>query len=142
VITFDERPVGSPEAIKAWFYPGDNYGHEFVYPKAKAVTLAKTSKQPVPSMPTELAANTVMPVQAITQPHVVAMKQTSLKAQTPTEEEIDIAEVFAVVPLPAPSPTTLPQTGSSMPLIALLGFLSLGMALCLHKVASLGNKSN
>jgi hypothetical protein len=31
------------------------------------------------------------------------MKQNSLKAQTPTEEESNIAEVFAVVPLPAPS---------------------------------------
>jgi hypothetical protein len=33
VITFEERAAGSPEAVKAWFYPGDNYGHEFVYPR-------------------------------------------------------------------------------------------------------------
>jgi len=26
VITFDETPGGSPEAVKAWFYPGENYG--------------------------------------------------------------------------------------------------------------------
>ncbi len=32
IITFDERPAGSPEAVKAWFYPGQNYGHDFVYP--------------------------------------------------------------------------------------------------------------
>jgi len=30
-ITFEERPSGAPEALKAWFYPGDKYGHEFVY---------------------------------------------------------------------------------------------------------------
>jgi hypothetical protein len=42
-----------------------------------------------------LAANTGMPVETMTQLHVVAMKQSSLKAQTPTEEEINIAEVFA-----------------------------------------------
>jgi hypothetical protein len=24
IITFDERPVGSPEAVKSWFYPGEN----------------------------------------------------------------------------------------------------------------------
>jgi hypothetical protein len=29
IIKFDERPVGSPDAIKGWFYPGRNYGHEF-----------------------------------------------------------------------------------------------------------------
>jgi hypothetical protein len=33
IITFDERPIGTPEAVKAWFYPGQNYGHDFVYPE-------------------------------------------------------------------------------------------------------------
>jgi hypothetical protein len=33
VITFEERATGSPEAVKAWFYPGENYGYDFVYPK-------------------------------------------------------------------------------------------------------------
>jgi hypothetical protein len=32
VITFEERPNGSPKAIKDWFYPGDNSGEEFLYP--------------------------------------------------------------------------------------------------------------
>jgi hypothetical protein len=34
IVRFDERPSGSPEAIHSWFYPGDNTGWEFVYPKA------------------------------------------------------------------------------------------------------------
>jgi hypothetical protein len=33
VITFEERPSGGSEAVKTWFYPGDNYGFEFKYPK-------------------------------------------------------------------------------------------------------------
>src|SRR5579872_3781688 len=33
VITFSERPAGEPEALRAWFYPGRNWGEEFVYPK-------------------------------------------------------------------------------------------------------------
>ena len=37
VITFRERPAGQPEALRAWFYPGRNWGEEFVYPKAKAL---------------------------------------------------------------------------------------------------------
>ena len=36
VLTFKERGEGQPEAIKAWFYPGDNLGQEFVYPKKRA----------------------------------------------------------------------------------------------------------
>jgi hypothetical protein len=31
VITLEERPKNSPEAIKEWFYPGDLTGVEFVY---------------------------------------------------------------------------------------------------------------
>ena len=31
VVTFEERTMNSPQAIKAWFYPGDQTGNEFVY---------------------------------------------------------------------------------------------------------------
>src|SRR5512141_1464117 len=47
VITFRERPAGQPEALRAWFYPGRNWGEEFVYPKAKAMELAKITNTPV-----------------------------------------------------------------------------------------------
>jgi len=30
---FDERPDNSPMALRSWFYPGDNSGQEFVYPR-------------------------------------------------------------------------------------------------------------
>jgi hypothetical protein len=33
ILQFEERPSGQPEALKEWFYPGDNTGVEFVYPK-------------------------------------------------------------------------------------------------------------
>jgi len=32
-LTFEERAPGDPEAVRAWFYPGEYYGHVFVYPK-------------------------------------------------------------------------------------------------------------
>jgi hypothetical protein len=32
ILQLEERPSGQPEALKAWFYPGDNTGVEFVYP--------------------------------------------------------------------------------------------------------------
>src|SRR6202050_2634309 len=130
IITFDERPADSPEAVKAWFYPGENYGHDFVYPKPKAVELAKVNKAPVPSMPAELAPNTTMPAKTMQEPHVVAMKTAPLKAQKPTEEEVEIAEVFVQAPPPAlPDPQTeLPKTASSLPLFALVGLMSLIVA--------------
>src|ERR1700733_230503 len=131
IITFDETPAGSPEAVRAWFYPGENYGHQFVYPKPKAVALAKANNTPVPSMPAELAANTTQPAASVKTPQVVAMSQAPLKAQKPNEEEVEIAEAFAA-PDPGQLPATLPATGSSMPLIGLFGLLSLAAALGLR----------
>jgi len=31
ILQVEERPDGGPEALKAWFYPGDSFGVEFVY---------------------------------------------------------------------------------------------------------------
>jgi LPXTG-motif cell wall-anchored protein len=131
IITFDETPPGSPEAVRAWFYPGDTYGHQFVYPKEKAVALAKANNTPVPSMPAELAANTTKPASSVKAPEVVAMSQAPLKAQKPNEEEVEIAEVF-VAEGPAQPPATLPATGSPVPLIGLIGLLSLAAAFALR----------
>lgn len=35
IINFEERLSGEPEAIQSWFYPGNNRGEEFVYPKTR-----------------------------------------------------------------------------------------------------------
>jgi hypothetical protein len=32
ILQLEERTEGGPEALTAWFYPGDNFGVEFVYP--------------------------------------------------------------------------------------------------------------
>jgi hypothetical protein len=135
IITFDETPAGSPEAVRAWFYPGDNYGHQFVYPKPKAVALAKANNTPVPSMPVELTANTTKPAASVKAPQVVAMSQAPLKAQKPNEEEVEIGKVFAA-PQPAQQlPATLPATASLLPLIGLIGLASLAAALGLRLAA-------
>jgi hypothetical protein len=94
IITFDEAVAGSPDAVRAWFYPGDTYGHEFVYPKQEAQALAKANNAPVASMPDELAADTKKPATTMKEAHVVAMSQAHLTAQKPTGEEVETSEVF------------------------------------------------
>src|SRR5450631_3921952 len=64
VMTFTERPAGEPEALRAWFYPGRNWGEEFVYPKAKAIELAKTANTPILFMPTEIPVEVAQPIVA------------------------------------------------------------------------------
>ena len=140
VITFNERPANSPEAVKAWFYPGDNYGQEFVYPKSRAVELAKAVNQPVPSMPANLEANTKMSAKSAQEAPVMALKKAPVKAQQPSGEEVEIGTVVTTPPqllaqntppLKSTSPATtsarpaskLPATASSLPLVALIGLI-------------------
>src|SRR5271163_2632949 len=47
VLTFRETPPGEPQVLRAWFYPGRNFGEEFVYPKERAIALAKVTNSPV-----------------------------------------------------------------------------------------------
>src|SRR5213082_2327295 len=55
VIKFREVPRGQPEAIKAWWYPGNTVGEEFVYHKRRAIELAKVAKVYVPAVVIENA---------------------------------------------------------------------------------------
>jgi hypothetical protein len=124
VLTFHERGEGQPEALKVWFYPGRLWGEEFVYPKKRAIELAKIVKEPVLAMPIEVAE--VVPVETLRTLPVTAIQ--------PTGEEVPVAAVVQAPPAevaatPTPAPTeiaqALPHTASSLPLFALAGVLSL-----------------
>ena len=99
MITFTERPAGEPEALRAWFYPGRNWGEEFVYPKAKAIALAKATNTPVLFTPVELPLEVAEPIKSADAPVVVELKQAPIMAIKPTGEEVQLAEV--VTPPPA-----------------------------------------
>ena len=138
VMTFRERPAGQPEALRAWFYPGRNWGEEFVYPKAKAIELAKTTNTPVLFMPAEIPVEVAAPIKSAEEPVVVELKQAPVMAVKPTGEEVQLAEV--VTPPREVAATvaqqTLPKTASPFPLIGLFGLLALGGAFTLRAVAS------
>jgi hypothetical protein len=139
VVTFNEGLGGRPEAIRAWFYPGANWGEEFVYPKAKAVELAQVAKVPVLALQADVAVEVAKPEE----PQVVAqLTQAPIVAVKPTGEVVEVAQVVQTVPTvvvaaaPAEAlPPTLPATASDLPLIALGGLLTLGCALALKKFA-------
>jgi hypothetical protein len=44
VLKFNPTEAGAPAALKAWFYPGSLYGHQFVYPDAQAQEIAQRTK--------------------------------------------------------------------------------------------------
>jgi hypothetical protein len=128
-ISFEERAAKSPEAIKAWFYPGDKYGREFVYPKARAVELAQAVKQPVKAMPSEMSRNISTPAKSMAEPQVVAMKKAPVEVVTPPQMMAQAMKPnLPVTPEPATAHKRLPKTASNYPLVALAGLLSLGAA--------------
>jgi|HubBroStandDraft_1064217.scaffolds.fasta_scaffold16983_3 LPXTG-motif cell wall-anchored protein len=117
VISFAERPSDSPEAVREWFYPGDNFGQEFVYPKSRATELAQQVNAPVLETRDEQV-----------EAPAAALEQAPVKAVQPTGDEIEIAEVVET-----DQPMTLPQTGSPVPMLGLLGLLSLGAGLAMRR---------
>lgn len=98
IIRFSETSQGGPEAIKEWFYPGDTYGQEFVYPKPRAVEIAKASNQSVPSMPSELSGSISQPASNSKAPSVTAMKQAQLKSQNANGQETNVQQTFGTNP--------------------------------------------
>jgi len=139
VVTFRERPAGEPEALRAWFYPGRNWGEEFVYPKARATELAKTANTPVLFMEAEIPVEVVQPILTADAPVVVQLKQAPVMALQPTGEEVELAAVVTPPPalelqLDTAVAAVLPATSSPLPLIALFGLLALGGALSLRLV--------
>ena len=130
--SFYETPAGTARALHAWFYPGDNFGQEFPYPKhnivlhasAATVTNASVTTAPTPAPPPETTA-------------AEPQTQAAVPETQPENAPVEIAEA-APPPAPAPpppaapappepAPERLPKTGSSYPMIGLFGLLSLGL---------------
>jgi hypothetical protein len=137
VMTFRERPAGQPEALRAWFYPGQNWGEEFVYTKTKAMELAKSANTPVLFAQVEIPVETAEPIRTADAPVVVELKKAPIMAVKPTGEEVVMAQV--VTPPPAEvlmASAKLPKTASSLPLTALMGLLLLAGAFSIRAVAN------
>jgi hypothetical protein len=137
VLTFRERAAGEPKAIRAWFYPGNLMGQEFVYPKARAIELAKFADQPVLAMPSELAENLVAPIQSADEPKAIALKEAPIEAVRPTGEVVAMSEVVEQPPVQTADASypSLPKTASLLPLLGLVGFLSIAAGLGLSLIS-------
>jgi len=129
VFTFWETPPGQPKALRAWFYPGDNFGQEFAYPKSAAVQIASVAHQPVPT--TEATQPAEMPSAPVTTTPAPP-PQPEVAQATPPPAPPEAAP--APAPEPAPAPQELPKTASPYPLVGLIGLASLGLYFVLRVV--------
>lgn len=120
--SFWETPSGVPKAVRAWFYPGDNFGQEFAYPKKLVAQLASAAPVPVPSE--------VQPAQPEPQPQPEQSQAQPAPAQPEPQQEV-AQNTAPANPAPAPAPEqpqTLPHTASFSSLFGLLGAASLSSA--------------
>jgi hypothetical protein len=148
-----ETPAGQPKAIRAWFYPGDNFGQEFAYPKSEAVAIAAATSEQVPTTYAEDEANL-----ATARVGTVDKAGTEMELDRQTYSRADGAQTNEVAPAPATpeaQPTTelaqnratpqmpmdegtrgraLPTTASPIPMAALAGLLALGASVAVRRM--------
>jgi hypothetical protein len=147
VFLFYEMPKGQPEAMRAWFYPGDNMGQEFAYPKNRAAELTQSANQPVPveiataqpqTAPEPVLAPARTPDPPAVEPAPIdsAPVTSSNPPESVTADSTSNAAILAQNSPPQSNsqntnelkstPQTLPHTGSDLPLLGMagLGFLA------------------
>jgi len=158
-----EVPAGQPKALRAWFYPGDNFGQEFAYPKNTSVAIASVNTAPVPTTYStndqDLASAKVGTVDKsgneaeLNQDYTRQDSNTQAQAteQTP-QQQTEVAQAApppAPAAEPAPAPVqdnttiadsgtrmrTLPHTASPVPLVGMAGFLALGASMAVRALA-------
>lgn len=119
-ISFEERPSGQPEALRSWFYPGDNYGVRFVYPKStrELDTEVATSQEP-PAMVAPLSESTAPMVSELSAPALPVLAKQEPEQQVLAQDN-------------GPQPTQanlaiLPKTAGNYLILPLLGLVFLGI---------------
>jgi hypothetical protein len=98
VLRFEERPSGQPEALEAFFYPGDNFGQQFVYPHKRAVELAKRTDHDVLSMSDSMSKNMAAGAKIGDDPSVKAMENTEVSGVNPQGDRVELLVVIADKP--------------------------------------------
>lgn len=160
-VRFMETAEGTPAALKAWWYPGNTIGWEFIYPKDQALTLAKGAGAPV--LTTVNAQNdttekmkTADLARVSSSGTETAVKVEDKPAATTvagTSQQGEIAASSIQVPA-SPTPvsvqasaatgktrTRLPQTASGTPIAALVGAISTMSAAALNVMRNLSRRN-
>lgn len=114
VITFRETAANEPLPIRYWYFPNDRFGQEFAYPADRALAIAQATGETVLSVEGD----------QITRVEPAPVVEVAPVQPAP----VQTAPVTEPAPLPVQT-TELPDTASPLPIVGLVGLLSLGGAL-------------
>jgi len=156
VLRYWETPAGVPPAVRAWFYPGDNFGQEFAYPKDEVARISAANQGatvPLDDRSSTTANNTApntpepAPVaepapQVALAPAPAAGNVSSAPAPVVTQPAVPDRSTLLAQNTPAPAetpapvqaapdpatPNSLPQTATPLPefFLAGIGLLTVG----------------
>ena len=125
--------------IKEWFYPGDNFGQEFrVKPAMEVAETAATistttSETTAPALTSEATPETLpSPEEKSEEKPVETAAVLPQQEPTPATPQ-ETKEPESSPDQSAKTPSELPQTASSLPLIGLVGLVSVGVGLSLRQ---------
>jgi len=121
---YEEAPFGQPVPVKAWFYPGDNLGREFVYPRDRAVQIALFSRQSVPIVTAGRIERTeganaaadvpALPEVAVATPAPAAVEQPAVdQAIVERREEARVEEPVLIAQATPPAEPVISDSASS-----------------------------
>jgi LPXTG-motif cell wall-anchored protein len=143
VFQYWEVPAGQPRTLRAWFYPGDNFGQEFAYPKQTAAQIAAFVKTPVPAIDAKTTAVEdlkTVPLVAVdesgkTTEFVASVPEKAADPVVPATLRAEATPPVQAAPVQpqaadravAETPEPLPATASAMPLVGLAGLMSLAL---------------
>jgi hypothetical protein len=133
---FWETPPGTAKALRAWFYPGDNVGNEFPYPKqlqqlalltppaATASEASETTSTPTTMMEPPAQAEPLSAEPAPPQPTTTVEQD---MAPAPPPQAPVAPPVLDDNSADRAAPAELPKTASPYPLIGLCGLALAGL---------------
>jgi hypothetical protein len=144
VVLFSERPVGSPQAVKVWYYPGETIGNEFVYPRTQAMAIAKASHTTVLSTSDDAKSTEQMKNAEIG--HIdesgrmrgddfpaASTTASAAPATTAPTRDAELKDSTGTVGRADTAPRSLPRTASNLSLFGLLSVLSLAAGFGLRR---------
>ena len=149
-VAFLETASRTPSAVKAWWYPGERTGYEFIYPRAQARQLARSTGASVLTTKADTTKTEETRSGELTRIDSSGHDQSAASAaddsrsaretgtvarETPPRTPPQAASPapsappsFSQNPVPNPPPVarnSLPRTASRLPFVGLIGMLSL-----------------
>src|ERR1700692_2465586 len=103
---FWEVPAGQPPALRAWFYPGDNFGQEFAYSPTMSAQISASNSNT--TVPVESTTTTTVATEAAAEP--TAQASAPVAEPDPAPETTAAVTTEPITPEPAPQPTVQEPT--------------------------------